>query len=151
MRLRLQTDFALRVLLYLAYVDRKSTVDEIADSFGISRDHLVKVIQALARHGFVLTQAGRHGGVTLACDPKTTTVREVVEKVEGRHGVLDCVAAPGSCPMEPGCSLRRLLMDAEEEFYKALELKTLDALTNGSRSGGGLGNLQINNPESGPG
>jgi Rrf2 family nitric oxide-sensitive transcriptional repressor len=147
MRLRLQTDFALRVLLYLSYVDRKATVNEIADSFGISREHLVKVVQALARHGYVLTQPGRHGGVTLACDPKTTTVREVVEKIEGRHGVLDCVAAPGSCPMEPGCDLRRLLMFAEEKFYAALATKTLGDLTQGSSSRGGLKNLSIDNPE----
>ncbi len=147
MRLRLQTDFALRVLLYLSYVDRKATVDEIADSFGISREHLVKVVQALARHGYVLTQPGRHGGVTLACDPKATTVREVVEKIEGRHGVLDCVAAPGSCPMEPGCDLRRLLMFAEEKFYEALATKTLEDLTHGKPARGGLGNLGINNPE----
>jgi Rrf2 family nitric oxide-sensitive transcriptional repressor len=147
MRLRLQTDFALRVLLYLSYVDRKATVDEIADSFGISREHLVKVVQALARHGYVLTQPGRHGGVTLACDPKATTVREVVEKIEGRHGVLDCVAAPGSCPMEPGCDLRRLLMFAEEKFYEALATKTLDDLTHGKPARGGLENLGINNPE----
>ncbi len=147
MRLRLQTDFALRVLLYLSYVDRKATVDEIADSFGISREHLVKVVQALARHGYVLTQPGRHGGVTLACDPKATTVREVVEKIEGRHGVLDCVAAPGSCPMEPGCDLRRLLMFAEEKFYEALATKTLEDLTHGKPARGGLENLGINNPE----
>ena len=146
MRLRLQTDFALRVLLFLGFVDRKATVDEIAESFDVSRDHLMKVVQLLVTLGFVRTQTGRHGGVVLTRDPSDVTIREVVEKVEGRHGVLDCVETPDCCPMEPGCDLRHLLMGAEEAFYATLESKTLADLTDGERRKGGLYNLQIEVP-----
>ena len=146
MRLRLQTDFALRVLLFLGFVDRKATADEIARSFDVSRDHLVKVVQLLSTHGFVRTPPGRRGGMILTRDPRDVTVREVVEKVEGRHGVLDCVTSPEGCPMEPGCDLRRLLMSAEEAFYNKLESTTLADLTHGKRRQGGLYNLQIHRP-----
>ena len=143
MQLRLQTDYALRVLLYLGFVDRKATVDEIASSFQISRDHLVKVVQLLSTHGFVRTQAGRSGGATLACDPERVTIREVVENVEGRQGLLECVASPDCCRMEPGCDLRQLLIGAEEAFYRELETKTLADLSGGKRRRGGLYNLKV--------
>ena len=142
MRLRLQTDYALRVLLYVAFADRKTTTDEVANAYCISRDHLVKVIQLLATHGYVRTQAGRGGGFVLACDPATVTVREVVEAIEGRNGVLDCVESPDVCPLEPGCQLRGLLIEAEDAFYEVLASKTLANLISGRRRRGGLYNLE---------
>jgi Rrf2 family nitric oxide-sensitive transcriptional repressor len=147
MKLRLQTDFALRVLLYLSFVERKVTVDEIAKAFGISRDHLVKVVQQLATHGYVQTHPGRGGGITLARAPSSVTVKEVVECLEGRHGVLDCVESPEVCPMEPGCRLRKLLMKAEAAFYETLGTQTLSELTGKSPRTGGIHNLAIVSPD----
>ncbi len=143
MKLRLHTDFALRVLLYLAYAHRKATVDEIASAYGISRDHLVKVVQRLATHGFVKTHPGRGGGVTLVGDAESISVQEVVEQLEGRHGVLECVETPEVCPMEPGCRLRKLLMQAEKAFYDTLGTQSLADLTGRRSQTGGLRNLEI--------
>ncbi|MEM7234326.1 MAG: Rrf2 family transcriptional regulator [Planctomycetota bacterium] len=142
MKLRLQTDLALRLLLFLSYVRRKTTIDEVAEAYGISRDHLVKVAQQLARLGFVRTQSGRGGGILLSVDPDDTTIGSVVAAVEGRQGVLECVEAPEVCPLEPGCGLRRLLMSAEDAFYQTLESKTLGDFA-GSRARGGLQNLGL--------
>ena len=142
MKLRLQTDYALRALIFLGAAGRKVKAEEIATAFDVSKDHLVKVVQQLARFGYVRTYAGRGGGIALATDPAQTTLREVIEAMEGKTGVLDCVHDPDVCPMEPGCHLRRLLMSAERAFYDALGSTSIADLYRG-RGKGGLVNLQI--------
>ena len=143
MKLRLQTDYSLRALIYLGESGRKANAEEIATAFDISKDHLVKVLQQLANFGFVRTYPGRGGGVALSKDPREISVKEVVEAMEGRVRVLECIQDPSSCPMEPGCHLRKLLMNAEEAFYEALGPTTIADLYRGRRKGG-LVNLTIN-------
>lgn len=138
MRLRLQTDYSLRVLIYLAHAGRQATVDEIADGFGISRHHVLKVVQGLARLRWVGTTRGRHGGVSLIADPEALDVGAAVAQLEGRRGVLACVEQPAVCRLEPGCRLRRRLMDAEQAFYDALGGMTLADLVRRPAPGHGL-------------
>lgn len=142
MKLRLQTDYALRALIYLAHVDRRCTAQEIATGFDVSKDHLVKVIQQLSRSGFVFTQPGRNGGISLARPATEITVHEVIKVMEGRQGVLECVADPNVCPMEPGCGLRKLLIGAEDAFYQALGNATIANFSD-RRQKGGIVNLQL--------
>ncbi len=143
MKLRLQTDYGLRVLLYLAFVDRIANAEEIATAFAISKDHLVKVGQHLAKHGLIRTVPGRGGGFVLERDPAGITVREVVEKMEGRPGCLDCIPSPDVCPMEPGCGLRRLLIDAENAFFDVLATRTIADLSRNRSRTGGLHNVEV--------
>ena len=143
MKLRLQTDYALRALIYLGHAGQKSTAEEVANAFDVSKDHLVKVLQQLSRMGYVRTYPGRGGGIAIARDPTEITVREVIESMEGNVGVLECVQDSSVCPMEPGCHLRRLLMSAELAFYEALGSTSIADLYRGRRKGG-LVNLDIN-------
>ncbi len=154
MQLKLRTDFALRVLLYLGHRANRVNhgrldpgpvqTEALATAFDISKDHVIKVVQELARLGWVRTQPGRGGGIALATDLEQLTVADVVAAFEGRAGVLDCVADPSVCVLEPGCGLRRLLMRAEQAFYATLAEATLAELcaTRGRR--GGLLNLDLN-------
>ena len=142
MKLRLQTDYALRTLMYLGFVGRKAKAEEVAAAFNISKDHLVKVIQQLTRSGWVRTSAGRGGGVELASDPDAIFVKEVIEQMEGRHGVLDCVKQTDVCPLEPGGRLRKLLIQAEDMFYDTLAEVTIADLCH-RRQKGGLTNLHV--------
>ena len=124
MKLRIQTDYALRTLILLGSESRKMTAAEIADAFLISKDHLVKVIQQLSRLGYVRALPGRNGGVLLAQEPSQILVREVIKAMEGVPGILACVNDSLFCPMQPGCQLRRVLMKAESAFYDACLLYT---------------------------
>ena len=142
MKLRLQTDYALRTLILLGHEDRKMTAAEIADAFLISKDHLVKVIQQLSRFGYVRALPGRHGGVVLTQDAAEISVREVIEAMEGATGILACTNDASFCPMEPGCRLRKVLMNAEKAFYDALEAVSVADLFRG-RNKGGIVNLKI--------
>jgi len=133
MHLKLQTDYALRVLLWLAATRRQSTVDELAGAFRVSREHLVKIVQELARAGLVATRAGRGGGVHLAREPHEVRVADVVARFEGRDAVVGCLTDPDACGLHPGCDLRRLLRDAERAFYDTLGGSTLADLAASSR------------------
>lgn len=147
MHLRLQTDYALRTLMFLAHVDRRATAEEIAGTFNVSKDHLVKVVQQLARWGYVRTHAGRGGGISLAKPAQEISLREVLERMEGPRGVLECVQLPEVCPLEPGCRLRQLLIGAEAAFYSVFDgLSIQDLVARDPRTGtktGGLFNLTI--------
>jgi Rrf2 family transcriptional regulator, nitric oxide-sensitive transcriptional repressor len=145
MNLRLHTDYALRVLLYLAHADAQVSVEAMARGYGISKEHLFKVVQQLARLGYVTTRGGRGGGVRLARRAADINVGAVVAEFEGRSGVLACVADPGVCVLEPGCVLRGALIKAENAFYDTLSKLTIaDAIQpNAARQSGGVYNLTI--------
>ena len=142
MKLRIQTDYALRTLILLGHKNRKMTATEIADAFLISKDHLVKVIQQLSRLGYVRALPGRNGGVVLTTDASEIQVREVIKAMEGATGVLACVTDSSFCPMEPGCRLRSILIDAETAFYDAFGTVSIADLFRGRRKGG-LVNLNV--------
>src|SRR4051812_43692030 len=89
MRLTYFTDFALRALMRLAGEPTRSfATGEIAAEFGISRNHLAKVVRDLADGGFITTQRGVGGGFTLARPPQAITLGEVVRALEGRQALV---------------------------------------------------------------
>lgn len=114
MKLSLQTDYGLRVLMYLAGQNDRCTITDISEFFAISKDHLAKVVQSLARQGFVRSIRGVGGGLELARAPEEITIGEVVQGLEGNMHLLDCVAAGQQvCVIQPGCRLRKVLAEAE--------------------------------------
>lgn len=129
MRLALQTDYALRTLLFLATRSDRVTVAEIAGFYGISLNHLSKVVRVLGTLRYVRSVPGPGGGVTLAREPGTITVGGVVREFEGRNvHLLDCVDTPGVCVIQPGCALRGVLAEAERRQLEYLDGISLSAI-----------------------
>lgn len=89
MKFRLQTDYALRALTFLAAKGGPATTDEIAGHYGISSAHLGRVIRRLQAIGFMKAVRGRKGGVRIARDPETLTLGEVVAKLEDDNQAVD--------------------------------------------------------------
>jgi Rrf2 family nitric oxide-sensitive transcriptional repressor len=114
MRLSLQTDYALRTLMYLATVPDRATAADVAGLFGISGHHVAKVVQQLARLGFVRSLRGRGGGISLARPAGEIRVGEVIAAFEGNMHLLECVGTDGVCVIESFCKLKRVLADAED-------------------------------------
>ncbi|MGE3334130.1 MAG: Rrf2 family transcriptional regulator [Rhodospirillaceae bacterium] len=127
MRLTQYTDYSLRVALYLAEnPDRACSVREIADWFGISRDHLVKVAHNLGRLGFVTSAKGRGGGLRLARPAETITLAEIVRATETDFHTVECFdPARNTCRITRACRLKHVLGEATRAFLTTLEGRTL--------------------------
>lgn len=126
MKLNLFTDYALRSLMYLCWhTGRTVTAEEIARYYGISRDHVVKVIQELSRQGFVQARRGRGGGSILARDPKTVSVYDVISTFEGPTSLLDCLRSSNVCSIEATCRLKSALSQAQRRMTDYLSDVTI--------------------------
>ena len=141
MRLTLWTDYALRTLIYVgAKGGRLSTIAEVAESFDISKTHLMKVVNRLRRQGYIETIRGRGGGMRLARSPAEIRVGAVVRETEDDLAVMGCLAEAGFCPIEGCCVLRRALHEATLAFLHVLDGYTLvDLLVPGTRLAHSLG------------
>jgi Rrf2 family nitric oxide-sensitive transcriptional repressor len=127
MRLTLHTDYSLRVLIYLGLRgERLSTINEIAEGYGISKNHLMKVVQALGQLGYVETIRGRGGGLRLGVDPEKLRLGEVVRRLEGDMELVQCFgSAEPRCRIERCCGLRGALDEALLAFLRTLDRYTL--------------------------
>lgn len=127
MRLTTFTDFSLRALMRLAGEPNRSfSTNEISTEFGISRHHLIKVVQNLANAGFVKTQRGVGGGFRLARIPQSITIGEVVRALEQRQALVECFREDGGqCVLQPRCRLKMRLAAAREAFMRELDTTTL--------------------------
>ena len=126
MRLTLHTDFALRVLIHVGLNDGKLTkIKDIAQSFGISKPHLMKVVNDLGRKGYLDTVRGRNGGIRLMRKPRDINIGRVVRDTENQLGVIGCLEHKGYCPIERVCVLRGALHNATEAFLAVLDAHTL--------------------------
>ena len=126
MRLTLHTDYSLRVLIHLATrPDGRSSIGEIAMAYGISRNHLMKVVNELGHGGFITTIRGRGGGFTLARSADAITIGEVVRFSERDLTLADC----GSCAIRPACGLVSVLGDAMNAFLAVLDRATIASVS----------------------
>ena len=127
MRLTAFTDFALRALMRLAGEPTRSfATGEIAAEFGISRNHLAKVVRDLADSGFISTQRGAGGGFSLARPAQAITLGQVVRALEGPHPLVECFREDGGdCVLKPRCRLKARLAAAREAFLRELDATTL--------------------------
>ncbi|HYC57792.1 MAG TPA: Rrf2 family transcriptional regulator [Candidatus Binatia bacterium] len=124
MRVTDYTDFALRVLVYLGTTgDRLVTIDEIAGSCAISRNHLMKIVHRLGQLGYLATVRGKNGGVRLGAPPQRIKVGDVVRDLEGG---LDVPAAKTSrSTTDPAQAVRAILREAFASFASVLDATTL--------------------------
>ena len=123
MQLTRHTDYALRVLMYLAAKPKRLvTATELADFYGISRNHLVKVVQGLVEHGFLLTTRGKNGGMRLANKSEKISIGHVIRKMENHFNLVACFdAVQDECALDGACRLKALLAKATEEFLSGLD------------------------------
>jgi len=113
MQLTMQTDYALRTLMYLASRDERATVSEVAALFKISSHHVAKVVNQLSRLGYIRSVRGLGGGIELALPLEEIRLGEVIERFEGNLHLLECVGTENVCVIQPFCKLKGVLAEAE--------------------------------------
>lgn len=127
MRMTAHTDYAMRVLVYVAgRPDEACTVGEVAGVYGLSRNHLMKVAQSLRDFGAIQTLRGRAGGIRLARPAETINIGALVRTIEEDFSVVDCLqAGGGTCVIAPACLLKGMISEAIGAFLAVLDTYTL--------------------------
>jgi Rrf2 family nitric oxide-sensitive transcriptional repressor len=127
MRLLAATDYALRALMRLAAEPgRRLSTEVLSRELDLSRNHLHKLVQALAAEGLVATTRGAQGGVVLAVPPDQVRIGAVVRRLEDGQAMVECFREDGgACSLTPRCRLKSALAGAERAFYQALDAVTL--------------------------
>lgn len=135
MQLSLYTDYGCRVLIYLACMKtERSSVEQVAQSFAISHNHLVKVVHGLSKLGFVETLRGRGGGIRLAQPAAQISMGEVVRKMEPNLALVECFdRETNTCPIVGICGLQSVLYQAREAFLKQLDAVSLEDIARAPR------------------
>lgn len=127
MRLTTYTDYALRVLTYLGLRgDELSTIQEIAEQYGISKNHLMKLVHVLGQLGYIETIRGKKGGLRLARRPEAITVGEIVRRMEPDMALVECFRSTDvRCRIVNACILQNALGEALDRFFETLDGYTL--------------------------
>lgn len=127
MRLTTFTDYCLRVLMYVGAKDGgTATIDEIAGSYQISRNHLMKVVFRLGQLGYLTNVRGKGGGIHLARKPEEIVIGNLVRQTEEDLAIVACFQAPADgCRIASACVLRKALGEALQAFLSVLDGYTL--------------------------
>jgi Rrf2 family transcriptional regulator, nitric oxide-sensitive transcriptional repressor len=126
MQLTYYTDYSLRVLMYLAVRRKIVNISEIAERYGISRNHLVKVVHNLVRGGYITSYRGKGGGIELARDPAKINIGEVVRYTEGPPKPVECFdIQKNRCIISTACGLAEVIAEACDNFFATLDRYTL--------------------------
>jgi len=126
MRLTTYADYTLRVLIRLAMQpDGLTAIADIAENYGISENHLIKVVHQLGVAGYIETVRGRNGGVRLAKPPDDINVGEIVRRMEPDLDIVPCFKASSACMIEPACILKEAINEALDAFLAVLDRYTL--------------------------
>lgn len=133
MRLTTQTDFALRTLMYLTARSGRATIAQVAELFGISIHHVAKVVNLLARLGYVRSIRGIGGGIELACRPEEVRLGDFIEALEDDMHLLECVETEDVCAIQSFCKLKGVLAEAERVQIAYLNGVTLRDVTPANR------------------
>lgn len=125
MKLTKHTDYAFRVLIYLAGLERSklATIKEVTIAFDISRDHVMKIVQKLAKAGYIEAIRGKFGGMKLGKSANEINLREIISLMEVTLLPVNCKEP--ICRIEQGCQLKEILFQAQEQFLSYVEQYSL--------------------------
>ena len=134
------TDYSLRVLIYLAAApSRRVTIAEISAAFGVSENHMTKVVHSLGKQGWIATVRGKGGGIVLAKPPEAIVVGHVMRDTEGVAVPAECFRIDkGNCVISSCCQLKGVLAEAVQAFYSVLDRYTLADITRDRQSLGDI-------------
>ncbi len=126
MQLTQFTDYSLRALIYIALKKELCTINDIANAYAISSNHLLKIIHNLSKMGVIKTIRGKNGGITMAQSPSEINLGELVIKLEPNFDLVPCFnQEKANCCIAPACRLKGILFNAKESFIAVLKEYTL--------------------------
>lgn len=138
MQLNKFTDYALRLLMYIAQPrDTPYTIAEIAQDLHVSQNHLVKIVHFMGKQNWIMTTRGKGGGIRLKSETLNLNLGHIVRILQGNNQIVECHNPP--CVFRHHCDLKGILDQALEEFYHALDrYRLIDVLDQKSSSSAAL-------------
>jgi Rrf2 family transcriptional regulator, nitric oxide-sensitive transcriptional repressor len=131
MQLNKFTDYALRILMYIAQPrEMPYTIAEIAEDLHVSKNHLVKIVHFMGQQDWIITTRGKGGGIQLNPQALSSELGEIVRILQGDHQIVECNTPP--CVLRSKCGLKGILDQALEQFYISLNQYTLNDVLNTS-------------------
>lgn len=114
-------DYSLRVLIFLGIKKERSSIGEISKAYGLSRNHIVKVVHNLARLGYIHSIQGKKGGIELATRPEEINLGKIIEQIEPNFDLVECFnEVKNACSISPSCRLKGYLLQAKNAFLDSL-------------------------------
>lgn len=121
MRFSTFSDYSLRVLMYLTGTrDRLATISEISRAYGISENHLMKVVHQLGKAGYIETVRGKGGGMRLAQEPQDILVGEVFRRTENDCQLVDCMSPHSTCRIRGSCRAKNVMGEALAAMFAVM-------------------------------
>lgn len=126
MQLTQFSDYSLRALIYIALRKESCTIKDITEAYGISNNHMVKIIHNLAKLGMIKTIRGKNGGIMMASQPEAINLGLLISQLEPHFDLVPCFnKAKSNCCIAPVCKLKGILHEAQAAFMAVLERYTL--------------------------
>jgi Rrf2 family nitric oxide-sensitive transcriptional repressor len=120
MRINKKTDYCLRVLMYLQQNPGKTKIQDIADRYNISKNHLSVAANKLSEYGHIISTKGPKGGIEFNPASAERTVGEVITQIES-FDVAECFEMEkNTCSLNPRCKLKKMLKTATKSFVAEL-------------------------------
>lgn len=124
MQLNKFTDYALRVLMYIAQPkEMPYTIAEIAEDLRVSQNHLVKIVHFMGKQDWLITTRGKGGGIRMNPQALNFKLGEIVRILQRETPIVECNTPP--CVLRSNCGLKGILDQAMEQFYQSLDQYTL--------------------------
>lgn len=123
MHITLEADYAIRIAVYLARVNRRVDAGTIAENTGVTLRFALKILRNLVSHGITKSYKGTQGGYELACDPKEITLKQLLEAVEGEYVLSRCLNSTETCtnPKCTQCKAKKVFADITNTVQKMLD------------------------------
>ncbi len=120
-------DYSLRVLIFLGIKKEKASIGEISKAYGLSKNHIVKVVHNLVKLGYIQSIQGKGGGIILAIEPEKINLGKIIEQIEPDFDLVECFNDKRNvCRISPACSLKGFLRQAQKAFLDSLRKHTLE-------------------------
>ncbi len=134
MRLTSFTDYSIRVLIFLAVShNEQPTIREVAERFGLSRNHLMKVVHELSKRGYITALRGKNGGLRLNIAPADIKIGTLISELENDLALTECLGNNNQCILTHSCELKTILTEALQNFFTTLDKYTLEDILGGRR------------------
>ena len=126
MQITHRTDYGLRVMIFVAAKgESPSTIAEIAEAYGISRSHLMKIVQELSTRGYLDATRGKNGGIRIGRPADQIRIGDIVRDLEPDFGLVECFRSGNECIITPACPLKAALTKALSAFLDTLNEYTV--------------------------